>query len=250
MNRQVKSFIELISKTIHVRGPIYEFGSRQMIGQDAFADLRPLFPGEEYVGCDYIAGPGVDVVLDLREIELPDNSVQTLICCEVVEHVSDPFKAVNEIKRVLTGNGLLILSAPMNVPIHGSPYDYWRFTPEGFKELLKDFDQVFVDYYGHEEFPRGIVAIASPKGGVDLAKFSEGYLSWCKEWQPQYPALGKTVAKFVRPFAPRMFYDSNFELWRRHSQLDQYSTLSNFLYLCIPPIVLSVYKRIKSAIGK
>jgi 2-polyprenyl-3-methyl-5-hydroxy-6-metoxy-1,4-benzoquinol methylase len=50
--------------------------------------------------------------IDLREIPLPDSSVDTAICCEVLEHIPDEERALIELKRVLKDNGKILLSMP------------------------------------------------------------------------------------------------------------------------------------------
>jgi len=52
MRQNVKEFVRVVSATLPIPEPIYEFGSFQVDRQLGFADLRPLFPNKEYVGCD------------------------------------------------------------------------------------------------------------------------------------------------------------------------------------------------------
>ena len=66
MRENVKSFVALCADALDLREPIYEFGSYQVAGQEGLADLRPLFRGRRYVGCDMRPGPGVDEVMDLQ----------------------------------------------------------------------------------------------------------------------------------------------------------------------------------------
>ena len=63
-----KTFCRLVAETFDCPGPIFEFGSYQVEGQVEYADLRSLFPGKEYVGCDMRPGPGVDRVEDVSAI--------------------------------------------------------------------------------------------------------------------------------------------------------------------------------------
>jgi hypothetical protein len=44
VRKSIRSFIQMVSETLTVPEPIYEFGSLQVEGQEGFADLRPLFP--------------------------------------------------------------------------------------------------------------------------------------------------------------------------------------------------------------
>ena len=159
MREIVKNFIKIISETLPIKEPIYEFGSYQVEGQENYADLRPFFKNKKYIGADIRKGPGVDVILDLHNINLPSNSVGTVICVDTLEHVEYPRKAIDEIYRILNPDGIVILTSVMNFPIHNYPYDYWRFTPEGFKSLLKNFKKSFTDYIGEKKFPHTILGI-------------------------------------------------------------------------------------------
>lgn len=53
-----------------------------------------------------------DLKLDIEKIDLPDESVNTVICNHVLEHVDDA-KALREIKRILSRDGLLLVSVPI-----------------------------------------------------------------------------------------------------------------------------------------
>jgi SAM-dependent methyltransferase len=178
MRNHLRRFIELTNKTIKLHAPVFEFGALQVHDDSELEDLRPLFPGVEYVGCDMRAGKGVDRILNLHHLELPDESVGTAICMDTLEHVEYPRQAMDELHRVLQPNGILIMSSVMNFPIHGYPNDYWRFTPEGFRSLLKGFNSCFVGFDGPQDFPSTIVAVAFKGDAPDLTAFNEGFLNW------------------------------------------------------------------------
>lgn len=74
-------------------------------------------------------------VLDMHMIQ--DESYDSAICFEVLEHVPNPFIAISEINRILKNEGLLIISVPHMWPIHEAPDDYFRFTNYGLKYLLE-----------------------------------------------------------------------------------------------------------------
>jgi SAM-dependent methyltransferase len=184
MQDLIKEYIQICSETLPISGPIYEFGSLQVPGQEGYADLRPFFPNKEYVGADMREGPGVDVVLDLHDIDLPDESVETVLALETLEHVEYVRQAVHELHRILKPNGILIISSLMKFPIHSYPYDYWRFTPEAFKSLLKPFSSSLVGYAGRDDFPQTIVGIGF-KGQISeeaVAEFKEKYDRWKVYW--------------------------------------------------------------------
>ena len=63
-----KAFCSLVAETFDCPGPVFEFGSYQVDGQEGYANLRELFPSKSYVGCDMRPGPGVDRVEDVTAI--------------------------------------------------------------------------------------------------------------------------------------------------------------------------------------
>ncbi len=70
---------------------------------------------------------------------IPDNRFDVVVCTEVLEHVRNPFDAVNEIYRITKPGGSIYISTPFNFRIHGPLPDNWRFTIHGLKELFSKF---------------------------------------------------------------------------------------------------------------
>jgi SAM-dependent methyltransferase len=56
----------------------------------------------------------------------------------VLEHVPDPITATRNLLQLLRPGGHLIVNTPFLVRIHGSPGDFWRFTPDGMRLLLRN----------------------------------------------------------------------------------------------------------------
>lgn len=51
--------------------------------------------------------------IDITNIDYPDNSVDLVICHRVLEHVYDDKKALSEVHRILSQNGMLNVSVPI-----------------------------------------------------------------------------------------------------------------------------------------
>jgi hypothetical protein len=47
----------------------------------------------------------------------------------------------------------------MFMPVHAHPWDFWRFTPEGFAKLLEPFETSLAFGYGYEPLPEGVQGI-------------------------------------------------------------------------------------------
>ena len=182
MRRSIKDYARLLAETLPVQDPVYEFGSLQVEGQEGFANLRPLFPGRDYVGCDMRPGPGVDRILDLHGLDLPSDSVGTILCFDTLEHVEYPHRAVEEMFRVLRPGGWLAITSVMDFHIHDHPHDYWRFTPDAFRSLLRPCAQVRVDWAGRDIFPHTVVGIGVKGATVPLQAYEEEVAAWSRRW--------------------------------------------------------------------
>lgn len=161
MRLSIKTLIWYLSSTHELKEPIVELGSRQVVSQIGFADLRPLFPNKKYIGCDAEAGVGVNKIEDMQALSFKDESIRTILCLDTIEHVADPFQAMKEIYRCLTDDGILVLSSHMYAPVHYK-IDYWRFTPQCFEKiLLNDFRTKEILIQGEATFPELIAGLAS-----------------------------------------------------------------------------------------
>jgi len=208
MRETIKKFVSLVASSFTIKEPIYEFGALQVPGQEGFADLRPLFPGEEYVGVDMREGRGVDRLLNLHKIDLPSESAGTVLCLDTLEHVEYPHRALEEIHRILKSDGIAVISSTMYFPIHDYPNDFWRFTPQALKSILKPFTGSFIGFAGEANFPHTLVGIGFKGAIPDLSEF----LLKCEEWQKDQlptkedPAI-RRIAKLLTPplFLP-IFY--------------------------------------------
>lgn len=82
-------------------------------------------------------GDGIDIVGSVEEIPCESNFFDLVITQEVLEHVTSPNLAVQEIFRVLKPNGIAYIQLPFIIGYHPCPRDYWRFTHEGMIELVE-----------------------------------------------------------------------------------------------------------------
>jgi SAM-dependent methyltransferase len=184
----IRAFLEQVIDCVDVPGPVFEFGSFRAPGLEELADLRPLFPGKAFVGTDMRPGPGVDRVLDLHAIDLPDDSVGTALVLETLEHVRYPHRAMAELRRVLRPDGVLVASSVMSYPVHNAPSDYWRFTPDGFAALVEDFACAVTQANGPDRLPISVVTVAfghAPEEAV-IATLKERLALWAQTTEPRW----------------------------------------------------------------
>ena len=144
--------------------PIWEFGAYHVTGQEHRGTVRDCLR-QDVVGCDLRAGPGVDRIEDLHALSLADNSVGTALLIDTIEHVARPWRALEEVHRVLRPGGIVLMTSHMYFPIHAHPDDYWRYTKSGFTVLLAPYDHVYVESAGLEKLPHTIIGLATKNPG-------------------------------------------------------------------------------------
>ena len=133
----------LLDRLISTHARVADVGCGDGGGLGAWATMR----GNSYIGFDVAegalakaraAGLNVNLIDDASQLPLDDAAVEVVTCIEVLEHLFEPHKAIEEFHRVLAPRGLLIISVP-NVA-------YWvrraeltllgRFNPYGDGESL------------------------------------------------------------------------------------------------------------------
>jgi SAM-dependent methyltransferase len=211
MRKNVKEFIKICSESLIIHEPIYEFGSLQVDNQNS--DLRPFFEDKKYIGVDFRNGKGVDLVADMTNLsQIENNSVGTIICCDTLEHVNNPFATIKEFKRILKKEGVLIITTPFYFKIHSYPNDYYRFTDMGMFELLKDFIHARVIKIGNTKKPHTILTMASN----DCSSFSSCiYLElddYIKRWRKELLFSDYILTLYVR--IKRKIFGKNFKILR------------------------------------
>ncbi len=112
-------------------GMVIDIGS----GDDYYKDL---FPNKLNIDIDPKRNP--DIVGDVCCLPFDNDSVDGILNIEVLEHVSDPRGAVDEMFRVLKPGGKLILTTRFAFPIHDAPGDFFRYTKYGLKNLFDKWE--------------------------------------------------------------------------------------------------------------
>lgn len=96
---------------------------------------------QEYIGMDHPDTPHdkklIDVFGSADNIPFQDNYFDAVILTQVIEHVEEPIKSLDEIYRVLKPGGYLMLAWPFLFPIHEAPRDFFRYTYYGMKYMAE-----------------------------------------------------------------------------------------------------------------
>lgn len=113
--------------------------------QKYLKEYKKYFKDSNYKTLDSAKEYKPDVLGDICNIPVADESIDAVICWSVLEHVQDPAKAVKEIYRILKNEGKVLVSVPFLYPYHAQKdiyKDYYRFTEDGVRHLFKNFSKI------------------------------------------------------------------------------------------------------------
>ena len=129
-----------------MRGTVLDVGGKRENKRGSFQPPHELAEGWWYINLDLSTKP--DVFADVAAIPVKSGSVDVVVCTEVLEHLQNPAACTAEIHRVLKVGGLGFFSVPFMYPVHADPYDYQRFTADGLRNLLSQFQTIEITPMG------------------------------------------------------------------------------------------------------
>jgi SAM-dependent methyltransferase len=126
----------------------------------------------------------IDLICDIVSIPESDASFDVILCSEVLEHLPDPQKALDEFSRLLKPNGKLILTAPFASLVHFAPYHY----ASGFSRYWYEYHLPLRNFEINEIVANGDWFSLIKQELFRLPKMSKHYGDWC--WPFTYLITG------------------------------------------------------------
>lgn len=88
----------------------------------------------------------LDHECDLTQpLPFADGEYDTVILSDVLEHIPEPELLMNEISRVLSPDGVLLLNVPFYYWIHEEPHDFYRYTSFALRRLAESSGLEVID---------------------------------------------------------------------------------------------------------
>lgn len=102
---------------------------------------KPLFKGKikSYVGLDINKALNADIIGVGEYLPFKSDKFDVIISTQVLEHVDDPKRVIEELYRVIKKEGIIILSTH-GIWIKHTSQDNWRWTDSGLEKMFQDFD--------------------------------------------------------------------------------------------------------------
>jgi SAM-dependent methyltransferase len=136
-------------------------------------EISKHFAVRHYFAVDFTYRGSLDVIADARVLPIRDQSIDLVVCFEVLQHIAEYYAVLDEIRRVLRPEGLFIVSFPF---IYGEcgVVDFRRWTVAGMTQELES---------------RGLVPVSSAQQGGALYVITNMLI-----WVIQYLVPGSRAA--------------------------------------------------------
>jgi len=102
-------------------------------------------PNIKLISIDINSKTKPDIIADISDEKFLNKikiKPDYITCFEVLEHVKEPFKVIQNLFKLSTKKTVLLFSVPFIFPIHEEPNDFYRYTRYGLKYIFKNFSKV------------------------------------------------------------------------------------------------------------
>ncbi len=101
---------------------VLDLGSGRLINSEILKNYEVIY-------VDGARFDGVNLICDFSSrIPLRSESISTILCSNVFEHLPEPQTCMNEIERILKPGGRCLILVPFIIKLHSEPFDFHRYT--------------------------------------------------------------------------------------------------------------------------
>lgn len=158
--RELRPDESLLTKAINFTGSTHEharqlFDSHNLnaaiqggkvleIGGSYSQNSMGIFPEFEYLNLDIENNEKLPTIVgDITQpIDLPDDYFDIIVSHQTFEHITEPWKAAQQMVRLLKPGGFCYVSTVWSWRYHPVPIDYWRFSPDCLAFLFRDLQKL------------------------------------------------------------------------------------------------------------
>jgi len=160
VTHETEALFDRLAAGLGRRAPrVLQVGSRTLVSDRNVRNWRNLVGKRfgsraTFIGMDLADGTNVDRVLDIcspasvLKAALGEEAFDLILCCHVLEHAQDPWRAARNIERLLKPGGLVFVSSAWSQAFHATPDDLWRFSVRGLLKLFGRLEILSAFYSG------------------------------------------------------------------------------------------------------
>lgn len=163
---------------------------------NSFCDKMPAYDFE-FLSLYPAKGYDNVIVADATQCGyLEPERYDAIFSVSVFEHISKPWKAAENLVRLLKPGGIMYHAAPFSYFYHGAPADFYRYTPDAMQVLFSELRTVKAEFYGKNRRRDNRGSEVNPvdgDGGTDFAVDAFG--GWRENWFTIY--VGQKDAAYL-----------------------------------------------------
>lgn len=136
------SILRALKKSlVYFQGNFLDVGCGKMPYRDLITSESKV---TEYTGLDidtalvYHTAVQPDFTWDGEQMPFEDNTFNSGMATEVLEHCPDPVKVLREVHRVLKPRSTFFFTVPYLWTLHEVPYDEYRYTPFALERIVRE----------------------------------------------------------------------------------------------------------------
>ncbi len=157
-----KKTIKGLPQKFHPSGRTLDLGAGQASYQSDLGSKNTYF------SCDISISEGNNpVISDALDLPFSAGVFDSAVLFQVLEHLKNPGKGLDELHRVVKSKGLIIMTVPHISRLHDLPNDFFRFTEFGLQHLLEEASMrvIFIQPVG------GLIAFLGHQISLVLAMY-------------------------------------------------------------------------------
>lgn len=178
----IRADVEKTLKAEGLTGPIAEVGGSRN-------GLAAHLPEHDFIFLSlYPTDDPATVVADITNCpQIPSASFDAVVSVACFEHVERPWRAAEEITRILKPGGISYHVAPFSYFYHCAPVDYWRYSPDALAFLFRDLEPLRTEFYGANRRRNNTGSELKPIDSHGEPQFAiDGFGGWRENWHAIY----------------------------------------------------------------
>ena len=150
LDLQILTIYRDIKKTIPAfKGNVLDVGCGQSPYKFLLDGTQTKYFGIDIVDADKFDYDNSDITpFNGEDIPFEEGKFDGVICTEVLEHVQNYQKLINEMHRVMKTGATGIITIPWSARYHYIPWDFFRYTPSSLKTMFSAFSEAKIQNRG------------------------------------------------------------------------------------------------------
>ena len=188
-------FVRCAKNAFELPAPVHEFGPNAL-GSPLVTTEEPASRAAEPSGDEPEDVPRIQPLDEMAQLPYQDACAGSVACLNILQHVTDPGAVAQEMIRILSPGGILLVCSCTGGRSAANVELLWRPAPHAFQKLLAPLAATLIGWQGREGDPHSIYALGckapvSPKYLAGANRFLKAFRQTLAREQQNVPWLEK-----------------------------------------------------------